>query len=154
MANKYEHRSSPRIPSAIGITMVAFGAAYLVLAAVLLSDVNLSIDYARPVLDELGPLSQEELNALAIAGDITFVIAGAFAIIFGYGVLRMRKWAWAAAVIYNIIFVLFCAQAFATGTPLLDSYFVVVSVGLLVLLFMPSTRAYFGQATRRISTST
>jgi hypothetical protein len=146
MANKYQHRSSSRIPSAIGIAMVAFGAAYLVLAAVLLSDINLSIDYARPVLDELGALSQAELVIMAIAGDITFVFAGAFAIIFGYGILRMKKWAWAATVIYNIIFTLLCAQAFAMGTPLLDSYFVVVSVGLLVLLFMPSTRAYFGQA--------
>jgi hypothetical protein len=144
MANKYRHRS-PRIPRAIGMAMVVFGAAYLVLAAVLLSDINLSIDYARPVLDELGALSQAELIIMAIAGSITFVFAGAFAIIFGYSILKMKKWAWAATVIYNVIFVLLCAQAFAMGTPLLDSYFVIVSVGLLVLLFMPSTRAYFRQ---------
>jgi len=146
MANKYQHRSSSRIPSAIGITMVAFGVAYVVLAAVLLSDIDLAINYQRPVLDELGTLSQGELIIWAMVGNVTFVVAGVFGVIFGYGVLRMKKWAWAAVVIYNIIFTLSCAQAFAMGTPLLDSYFVVVSVGLLVLLFMPSTRAHFGQA--------
>lgn len=125
--------------------MVIFGAVYVVLAAVLLSDINLSINYQRPILNELGALSQEELIAWAIIGDITFVVAGVFGIIFGYGILRMKKWAWTANVIYNIIFTLLCVDAFATNTQLPDSYLVVVSVGLLVLLFMPATRAYFKQ---------
>jgi hypothetical protein len=143
LANKYQQHRSKRIPNAIGITMIIFGTLYVVLAAVLLSDTNLSINYARPILNELGALSQDELIAWTIIGDSTFIFAGVFGILFGYGILKVKKWAWTACVIYNIIFTLLCADAFANNTPLPDSYLVVVSVGLLVLLFMPATRAYF-----------
>ncbi len=146
MANKHQHHGSPLVLQAIGLTMVVFGAAYVVLTAILLSNTDLSIDYAHPVLNELGTLSQEELIIMAITGDVILVIAGAFGMIFDYGILRMKQWAWAANVIYNIIFTFLCAEAFATNTHLPDSYLIVVSIGLLVPLFMPSTRQYFKQA--------
>jgi hypothetical protein len=146
MANKYEHSNRPRVISIIGLTMVTFGAAYVIMAAVLSSDIGLSINYSRPILDELGGLSQGELIMFAIAGDIIFAVTGAIGIILGFGLLKMKKWAWTANVIYNIIFFLSCIDAFAENTPLPDSYLIVVSASLLVLLFMPTTRAYFRQA--------
>jgi hypothetical protein len=36
-------------------------------------------------------LFQEELIAWAVTGDIILAVVGAFSIIFGYGVLRMKK---------------------------------------------------------------
>jgi hypothetical protein len=146
MANKYEHSNRPRVISIIGLTMVAFGATYVIMAAVLSSDIELSINYSRPILDELEGLSHDELIVTAIAGDIIFAVAGAIGIILGFGLLKMKKWAWMANAIYNIIFSLLCIDAFAENTPLPDSYLIVVSVGLLVLLFMPTTREYFRRA--------
>jgi len=143
MTSKYKSSNRPRVISIIGLTMVAFGAVYVIMAAILSSDVGLSINYARPILDELGGLSQNELIMIAIAGDIIFAGTGAIGIILGFGLLKMKKWAWTANVIYHIIFSLSCIDAFAENTPLPDSYLIIVSVGLLVLLFMPTTREYF-----------
>jgi hypothetical protein len=145
MASRYKSSNRPRVISIIGFIMVAFGAAYVVMAAILLSNIDLSINYARPILDELGDLSQKELVLITIGGDITFAVAGVIGIILGFGLLKMKHWAWAANVVYHIIFSLACIDAFAENTPLPDSYLIIVSVGVLAILFMPTTRAHFRQ---------
>jgi hypothetical protein len=80
---------------------------------VFLLNLELSIDYQCPILDKLGDLSQGELIIMAIAGDIIVGIASAIGMIFGFGILKMQRWAWMANVIYNIIFTLLSADAFA-----------------------------------------
>ena len=52
---------------------------------------------------------------MAIAGGdiIVGIAADAIGIIFGFGILKMQRWAWMANVVYNIIFTLLSVDAFA-----------------------------------------
>lgn len=143
MAKRYQHDSRPKMLTFIGLTVVVFGAIHVAIAAVFIPNPDLAINYQDPILEDLGDVPHEELVADAIAAEIISAVAGAIGIVLGFGILRKIKWAWAYTVVYNIIFVLLSAAAFATNNALPDSYLAFVSLVLLILLFKRTTRSYF-----------
>ena len=81
---------------------------------------------------------------MAIAGDIVVGIAAdAIGIIFGFGILKMQRWAWMANVVYNIIFTLLSVDAFAENcsTPRFISRYSERDPAF-ILLSMPTTCVY------------
>ena len=146
MANAHDHRNiRPQAVTAIGLITLAVGAIYVGLAAMFFSNLEWAADYLRPSLESEGLTGEFELAFFVIAGQWISSIAGAFGIIIGFGVLKAKRWSWDAAAVYNIIFVLCCAYAFAERAELPDSYLGIASAGAVALLFRRSTKEHFGR---------
>ena len=146
MAGKNNNqRTRLRDLSIIGFITLGIGLAYVALAAIFIPFPDLAIDYTRSSFESMGVAQEEELALWGIMSGWTFAVAGAFGAIIGLGVLKVKRWSWDAAAVYNIIFVLSSAYAFLANAALPDSYLAVGSAGAIVILFKRSTKAYFGR---------
>lgn len=135
----------PRDLSIIGFITLGIGLAYVALAAIFIPFPDLAIEYTRSTFESMGATQEDELALWGIMSGWTFAAAGAFGVIIGLGVLKVKRWSWDAAALYNIIFVLSSAYAFLASAALPDSYLAVGSMGAIVILFKRSTKAYFGR---------
>jgi lysylphosphatidylglycerol synthetase-like protein (DUF2156 family) len=144
MVQRHARQGRPNAITIAGIITVIIGAVYLAMAAVFIPNPDLAIRYQAPILDDLGDdITREELILEALGGEIAGVIAGIIGVILGMGILHRMSWARIGSLIYNIIFILLSAAAFATSDALPDSYMAIGSILVVVILFRRTTKNYF-----------
>jgi hypothetical protein len=144
MVQRHARQDRPNAITIAGIITVIIGAVYLAMAAVFIPNPDLAIRYQAPILDDLGDdITREELILEALGGEIAGVVAGIIGVILGMGMLHRMSWARIGSLIYNMIFILLSAAAFATSNALPDSYMAIGSILVVVILFRRTAKNYF-----------
>lgn len=148
----------PQRQRPFGVTLLAIlmilGGIFSLLVAVGSFLLSAAID-AQEIIDQLGPeFPQEIVEAVpflfGIMG-IVFLIFAILAFLVAYGYLKGRGWSWTLSVVLMGLSILFSVIGFiASGLNLggLISMLIgiAISVIILVYLFQPGVKAWFGKA--------
>lgn len=116
-------------------------------------EASMQVVRSNPDLSQ-SPVTPELLDSALQAGAVGGIVVSLIGLLLGYGLLKLKKWAWICTLILQIIQILGALQGIfaalgaggATGVPLSQQIFqLILSLIIVYYLFRPEVKQAFGR---------